>query len=112
MAQDAKEASGFSARKSSWISCGGLANTPSDILLTTASKRWYALCGAVPAVLGYGEIEYFVPNGLPSRETAKQIAKEQFALCHQRVLRLTRSHTLSELTNTLTKSCVWYLGWK
>ncbi len=95
-----------------WIPCGGLGKAPSNELLTIASRRWYDLCGAVPAVLGYGEIEYFVPNGLPSRETAARIARDQFALCHERVLRLSRSHTLGELTDTLTKSCVWYLGWK
>ena len=62
-------------------------------------------------VLGYGVAEFFVPNGFPGRQTALKIAREQFALCHERVLRLTRSHTLSELADTLTKSCVWYLGW-
>ena len=94
-----------------WIPVGGIAGAPSNELLAAASKLWNGLCGAVPAVLGYGVAEFFVPNGMPDRQTALQIARGQFALCHERVLRLTRSHTLSELADTLTRSCVWYLGW-
>lgn len=94
-----------------WIPVGGISGAPSNELLAAASKLWYGLCGAVPAVLGYGVAEFFVPNGMPDRQTALKIARGQFALCHERVLRLTRSHTLSELADTLTKSCVWYLGW-
>jgi hypothetical protein len=94
-----------------WIPVGGIAGVPSNDLLTAASRQWFELCGAIPAVLGYGVAEFFVPNGFPGRQTALKIAREQFALCHERVLRLTRSHTLSELADTLTKSCVWYLGW-
>ena len=95
-----------------WFPVGGINGSPSNETLISASKHWNELCGAVPAVLGYGTVEYFVPNGRPSYDAALQIAREQFALCHERVLRLTRSHTLSELVDTLTKSCVWYLGWK
>ena len=95
-----------------WFPVGGTNRMPSNETLIAASKHWNELCGAVPAVLGGGVIEYFVPNGRPSREDAYQIAKEQFSICHERVLYLTRSHTLSELVDTLTKSCVWYLGWK
>ena len=95
-----------------WFPVGGINGAPSNEDLTLVSKHWNELCGAVPAVLGYGVVEYFVPNGRPSYETSLQIAREQFALCHERVLRLTRSHTLGELVDTLMKSCVWYLGWK
>ena len=96
----------------SWLPVGDINGAPSNEMLMTASKHWYELCGAVPAVLDCGVIEYFVPNGRPSYDTALQIAREQFAICHERVLCLTRSHTLSELVDSLTKSCVWYLGWK
>ncbi len=95
-----------------WMRTGGINGSPSDEELMAASKSWYDLCGAVPAVIGYGSVEYFVPNGKPTPEMALKIAREQFAICHERVLRLTRSHSLGELVNTLTKSCVWYLGWK
>ena len=95
-----------------WFPVGGINGAPSNEDLMAASKHWYELCGAVPAVLGYSVVEYFVPNGRPSYETSLRIAREQFALCHERVLRLTHSHTLSELVDTLMKSCVWYLGWK
>ena len=47
-----------------------------------------------------------------SPEEALEIAKGHFAVCPERVLRLTKSHYLGELADTLTKSCVWYLGWK
>ena len=95
-----------------WIPVGGKNGMPSNEVLTAVSKHWNELCGAVPAVLDCGVVEYFVPNGKPSNQAAFQIAREQFAICHERVLCLTRSHTLSELVDTLTKSCVWYLGWK
>ncbi len=95
-----------------WLPVGGAEGMPSNEELMTASKEWYEICGAVPAVLDYATVEYFVPNGRPSYDDALRIARGHFALCHERVLRLTRSHTLSELVNTLTKSCVWYLGWK
>ena len=95
-----------------WFPVGGIDGAPSNEILMAASRHWNQLCGAVPAVLDCGVVEYFVPNGTPSYEAALQIAREQFAICHERVLCLTRSHTLSELVDTLTKSCVWYLGWK
>lgn len=95
-----------------WLPVGGINAAPSDNELMAVSKLWYDLCGAVPAVIGYGVVEYFVPRGKPSREAAQEIAKGHFAVCHERVLRLTKSRTLSELVDTLTKSCVWYLGWR
>ena len=95
-----------------WLPVGGINAAPSDNELIAVSKLWYDLCGAVPAVIGYGVVEYFVPRGKPSRETAQEIAKGHFAVCHERVLRLTKSRTLSELADTLAKSCVWYLGWR
>lgn len=95
-----------------WLPVGGVGGMPSDTALLCASKHWYELCGVVPAVLDCGVLEYFVPNGKPSPDSAMQIAREQFALCHERVLRLTHSRTLGELADTLTRSCIWYLGWK
>ena len=95
-----------------WFPVGGFDGMPTNDKLTAASKHWYQLCGAVPAVISYNTIEYFVPNGKPTYDAALQIAREQFAVCHERVLRLTRSHSLGELVNTLMKSCVWYLGWR
>ena len=95
-----------------WFPVGGINGMPSNESLIAASKHWNELCGAIPAVLDLGVVEYFVPNGRPSYDAALQIAREQFAICHERVLRLTQSHTLSELVDTLTRSCVWYLGWK
>ena len=53
-----------------------------------------------------------IANFYPDLEEALEIAKGHFAVCPERVLRLTKSHCLGELADTLTKSCVWYLGWK
>ena len=95
-----------------WFPVGEKNGMPTNEKLIIASRHWNELCGAVPAVLDCGVVEYFVPNGKPSYDAALQIAHEQFAICHERVLCLTRSHTLGELVDSLTKSCVWYLGWK
>ena len=95
-----------------WLPIGGINGAPSDQNLMAVSKTWYDVCGALPAVLSYAAVEYFVPHGRPSPEEALEIAKGHFAVCPERVLRLTKSHCLGELADTLTKSCVWYLGWK
>lgn len=95
-----------------WLPIGGLNGAPANNELIAVSKRWNELCGAVPAVIGYGVVEYFVPRGKPDRQTSLEIAKGHFAICPERALCMTRSHTVSELADTLTKSCVWYLGWK
>lgn len=95
-----------------WLPVGGMNGAPSDNEFVAVSRLWNEICGAVPAVINYGAVEYFIPRGKPSPKTAAEIAKGHFAICPDRVLRMTRSHTLGELTDTLTKSCVWYLGWK
>ncbi len=95
-----------------WLPIGGLNGAPANSELVAVSKRWNELCGAVPAVVGYGILEYFVPHGKPDRITALEIAKGHFAICPERALCMTQSHTVSELADTLTKSCVWYIGWK
>ena len=95
-----------------WLPIGGINGAPTDSELIAISKTWYNVCGAMPAVLDYGAVEYFVPHGKPSSEEALEIAKSHFAVCPERVLRFTKSHCLGELADTLTKSCVWYLGWK
>lgn len=95
-----------------WLPVGGLNGSPSNNELICVSKYWNELCSAVPAVVGYGIVEYFVPRGKPDRHTALEIAKGHFSICPERALCMTRSHTVSELADTLTKSCVWYLGWK
>ena len=95
-----------------WLPVGGLNGAPSTNELISVSKYWNELCGAVPAVVGYGVVEYFIPRGKPDRQTAFTIAKGHFAICPERALCMTQSHTVSELADTLTKSCVWYLGWK
>ena len=95
-----------------WLPIGGVNGAPTDTELAAISKTWYDVCGALPAVLDYGAVEYFVPHGRPSPEEALELAKSHFAVCPERVLRFTKSHCLGELADTLTKSCVWYLGWK
>ncbi|MBQ1411799.1 MAG: DUF4253 domain-containing protein [Clostridia bacterium] len=95
-----------------WLPIGGLNGAPDNKELVAVSRRWNELCGAVPAVIGYGVAEYFVPRGKPDRQTAMEIAKGHFAVCPERALCMTQSHTVSELADTLTKSCVWYIGWK
>lgn len=95
-----------------WLPVGGMNGAPSDNEFIAVSKLWNEMCGAVPAVINYGVVEYFVPQGKPSPQTAAEIAKGHFAMCPDRVFKMTRSHTLGELASTLTKSCVWYLDWK
>lgn len=95
-----------------WLPVGGANGAPSDNELICISKLWHEMCGAIPSVINFGAIEYFIPRGRPDPQTAIQIAKGHFAMCPDRVLRMTRSHTIGELADTLTKSCVWYLGWK
>lgn len=95
-----------------WLPVGGTNGIPSDNELICASKLWHEMCGAIPSVISFGAIEYFIPRGRPDPQTAAQIARGHFAMCPDRVLRMTRSRTIGELADTLTKSCVWYLGWK
>lgn len=95
-----------------WLPVGGMKGAPSDNEFVAVSRLWNEMCGAVPAVINYGAVEYFIPRGKPSPKTAMEIAKGHFAMCPDRVLHMTHSHTLGELADTLIKSCVWYLGWK
>ncbi|MGN0474095.1 MAG: DUF4253 domain-containing protein [Acutalibacteraceae bacterium] len=95
-----------------WLPVGGVNGAPADNELICISRLWNEMCGAIPSVIGFGVIEYFIPRGKPDQNTATEIAKGHFAVCPDRVLRMTRSRTIGELADTLTKSCVWYLGWK
>ncbi len=95
-----------------WLPVGGANGAPSDNELICISRLWHEMCGAIPSVINFGAIEYFIPRGKPDSQTAAEIAKGHFAMCPDRVMNMTRSHTLGELADTLTKSCVWYLGWK
>ncbi len=94
-----------------WLPVGGVNGAPSDNELICVSKLWHEMCGAIPSVINFGAVEYFIPRGKPDSQTAAEIAKGHFAMCPERVLRMTHSHTIGELADTISKSCVWYLNW-
>lgn len=90
---------------------GGWNTCPSTTEIMAVSKYWYESFGAVPAVMAYDTVEYYLDNPIQAREEANQLAKEHYAFCEECIWHGTDSGTIVELANLIKNSSVWHFWW-
>ncbi len=91
------------------IPMGGWNDCPLPEVHCSISKYWYEKYGAIPSVITYDTIEYYVENPSLDYDEIIELSIEQFAYCqdivHQGV------GDLFELSKALKGNKVWYFWW-
>ena len=83
---------------------------PERAELLAIAKHWYEAYGAIPAVVGVDEVEFYVARPVEDERQALQLAKEQCAFCPA-VTEQGKNTTLGMLAQALLHSTVWYFWW-
>ena len=93
-----------------YLPFGGWNDCPDTAALMAVSKYWHEQHGAAPAVLTYDTLEYSVPAPV-SEESARELAKEQYAFCADIVEQGASGMTVGKLAADLKNATVWYFWW-
>lgn len=93
-----------------WLPFGNWNECPDTPELMAVAKHWFALHGAVPAVMTHDVLEFDLPAPV-EREQAMQLALEQYAWCPDAVEQGPEGCTVGMLADTLAQSKVWYFWW-
>lgn len=92
-----------------WLPIGGFNDCPSPELMVAMTKHWHTKYGAIPSVITYDTIEFFVPNPPSDREQLYDLGMEQFLfdvdIVEQGV------GCVEALIETLYKNKQWYFWW-
>ncbi len=83
---------------------------PEHAVLLAIAKHWYKTYGAVPAVVGVDEIEFYVARPVQDEQQALQLAREQYVFCSA-VTEQGKNTTIGMLAQALLHSTVWYFWW-
>lgn len=94
-----------------WLPMGGWNECPEASEMMEICRYWYERYGAVPAVISHDELEFTVEKLEVCKENAWELAKEHYAFCPDRVDQGTRSGTIGEVADSISKSNVWYFWW-
>jgi hypothetical protein len=93
-----------------YLPFGGWNDCPDTAALMAVSKYWHEQNGAAPAVLTYDTLEYSVPAPV-SEESARELAKEQYAFCADIVEQGASGMTVGKLAADLKIATGWYFWW-
>ena len=88
---------------------GGFNDCPLSEEQIVIAKYWYEKYGAVPAVVTYDEIEFYVENPVQTLEEAKNLAVEHYIFCYDIVAQC--YGTFEKLVDALYKNIQWYFWW-
>lgn len=88
---------------------GGINSIPPSAELVTLGAKWREKYGAVPAVISYDTVEYYVPSPPSAIEDAAELAKEHFLICPDLVWQI--CDDLVNLTSNLYKNVQWFFWW-
>lgn len=94
-----------------WIPMGGWNECPDASEMMEICRYWYEQYGAVPSMISHDILEFTVEKLADCKENAWELAKEHYAFCPDRVEQCTRSGTLGEVADCISKSTVWYFWW-
>ena len=94
-----------------WLPMGGWNECPEASEMMEICRYWYEQYGAIPAVISNDTLEFVVEKAVEDEEQAWQLAKEHYAFCPDRVDQGTRSGTIGEVADCLSKSKVWFFWW-
>ena len=92
-----------------YFGMGGYNDCPLPAEQIAVAKYWYEKYGAVPAVITYDEIEFYVEKPVQTLEEAKKLAVEQYAFCYDIVEQC--YGTFERLVDGLYKNIQWYFWW-
>lgn len=90
-----------------WLPFGGWNDCPDTDKMIAMCKYWYDEYGAMPAIITYDMLTFYLNEPITNRETAMLIAKEQCAFCSE-VLGMGGME--SYVAMTLGKS-IWSFWW-
>ena len=88
---------------------GGYNACPFPIEQVAVAKYWYEKYGAVPAVITYDTIEFYVERPVQTLEETKKLAMEHYAFCDDVVYQC--YCTFESLADALYKNIQWYFWW-
>ena len=92
-----------------YFGMGGYNDCPLPAEQIAVAKYWYEKFGAVPAVITYDEIEFYVEKPVQTFEEAKKLAVEHYAFCYDIVDQC--YGTFEKLADGLYKNIQWYFWW-
>ena len=92
-----------------YFGMGGYNDCPLPAEQVAVAKYWYEKHGAVPAVITYDEIEFYVERPVQTLEETKKLAVEQYAFCYDIVDQC--YGTFEKLADGLYKNIQWYFWW-
>ena len=92
-----------------YFGMGGYNECPFPAEQVAVAKYWYEKYGAVPAVVTYDEIEFYVENPVQTLEEAKNLAVEHYIFCYDIVAQC--YGTFEKLVDALYKNIQWYFWW-
>lgn len=92
-----------------YFGMGGFNDCPLPAEQIAVAKYWYEKYGAVPAVITYDEIEFYVEKPVQTLEEAKKLAVEHYAFCYDIVEQC--YGTFEKLVDGLYKNIQWYFWW-
>ena len=92
-----------------YFGMGGYNDCPLPAEQIAVAKYWYEKYGAVPAVITYDEIEFYVERPVQTLEETKKLAVEQYAFCYDIVDQC--YGTFEKLADGLYKNIQWYFWW-
>ena len=92
-----------------YFGMGGYNDSPLPAEQIAVAKYWYEKYGAVPAVITYDEIEFYVEKPVQTLEEAKKLAVEHYAFCYDIVEQC--YGTFERLVDGLYKNIQWYFWW-
>ena len=92
-----------------YFGMGGYNECPFPAEQVAVAKYWYEKYGAVPAVITYDTIVFYVERPPQTLEEAKKLAVEHYAFCYDLVLQC--CGTFEALVDGLYKNIQWYFWW-
>ena len=92
-----------------YFGMGGYNECPFPAEQVAVAKYWYEKYGAVPVVITYDTIVFYVERPVQTLEEAKKLAIEQYAFCYDLVEQC--CGTFEKLVDGLYKNIQWYFWW-
>lgn len=83
---------------------------PPPTQLMALAAKWRDRFGAVPAVITFDAVEFYVPRPPATVHAAAELAREQYLVCPQLVEQICGN--LEALTSNLIKNAQWFFWWR
>lgn len=88
---------------------GGVNGCPESATLVALAARWRERYGAVPAVITYDAVEFYVERPPATVADAGELAREHYLVCPELVWEICGD--METLTGNLIKNVQWFFWW-